>query len=283
MSSLTRRDTVTVEARTPDGGPGGDVRIEDVGMCFTSASGAQTQAIECVSGVVEEGRFVSVIGPSGCGKSTLFDIVGGLTQPTSGRVLIAGTEVRGPRRDTTMVFQGDSTLHWRTVAENVAFGLEVAGVGREQRLSAARDMIRLVGLAGFEDHQPRQLSGGMRQRVAIARALVMNPRILLMDEPFGALDQQTRILLGQELTRIWEESRPSVLFVTHDIQEAVLLSDEVWVMSRRPSRLKAVLPIELERPRKPNVVNSTEFHRHAAALWEMLSDEARAAMETTKA
>jgi NitT/TauT family transport system ATP-binding protein len=264
-------------------GPGDNpVCLDRIGMTFASG-GVRTEAIADVTGTVAEGRFVSVIGPSGCGKSTLLDLVCGLQHPTAGTVTIGGRRVTGPRRDTAMVFQEDSTLHWRTVRENVAFGLEIAGVSRAERTRRAQEMLQLVGLSGFEDYRPRQLSGGMKQRVAIARALVMDPAILLMDEPFGALDQQTRWMVGRELTRIWDETRKSVLFVTHDIQEAVLLSDEVWVMSRRPSRLKAVLPIELERPRKPNVVNSTEFHRHAAALWEMLSDEARAAMETTKA
>ena len=244
-----------------------------------STSGVVTEAISEVSGTIADGRFVSVIGPSGCGKSTLFDIVGGLLSPTSGRVTIAGEEVRAPRRDTAMVFQGDSTMHWRTVRENVGFGLEVAGIPRSQRAERTEEMIRLVGLSGFEDHRPRQLSGGMRQRVAIGRALVMDPRILIMDEPFGALDQQTRMILGQELTRIWEATRNTVLFITHDIHEAVLLSDEVWVMSRRPSTIKAKLHIDLARPRRPEVVSEIEFHRYASELWELLSSEARASMD----
>jgi NitT/TauT family transport system ATP-binding protein len=172
-----------------------------------------------------------------------------------------------------MVFQEDSTLHWRTVLENVALGLEVAGVPRRARLERTREMIRLVGLTGFEDHRPRQLSGGMKQRVAIARALAVDPRMLLMDEPFGALDQQTRLHIGRELTRIWEVARKSVMFVTHDIQEAVLLSDEVWVMSRRPSKLKATITIDLERPRPTDVVKSPQFHDYVDQLWDLLKVE----------
>jgi NitT/TauT family transport system ATP-binding protein len=264
MSSTTgtRPDTATPSL----------VELHDVGMRFET-DGVITEAIDSVSGAVADGRFVTVIGPSGCGKSTLFDIVGGLLRPTSGRVTIGGQEVRGPRRDTAMVFQGDSTLHWRTVRENVAFGLEVARVGRAERMARAQAMIELVGLGGFEQHRPRQLSGGMRQRVAIARALAMDPRILIMDEPFAALDQHTRLLVGQELTRIWEATRKSVLFVTHDIQEAVLLSDEIWVMSKRPARIKAVIPIELERPRATEIIGDRRFHEYTSQLWELLREE----------
>src|ERR1700742_428273 len=170
------------------------VRLTDVKMTFES-DGLVTEAIGSVSGVVEDGRFVTVIGPSGCGKSTLLDLIGGLLKPTSGTISVAGEPVTGPRRDTATVFQEDSTLHWRTVTENVGFGLEVARVPKRERLERSAAMIRLVGLEGFERHRPRQLSGGMKQRVAIARALVAEPRILLMDEPFGALDQQTRWLV----------------------------------------------------------------------------------------
>jgi NitT/TauT family transport system ATP-binding protein len=249
------------------------VALDRVGMSFDSGD-VVTEAIASVSGRVADGRFVSVIGPSGCGKSTLLDIVGGLQRPTSGRVTVAGEEVTGPRRDTAMVFQEDSTLHWRTVSENVAFGLEVAGVGRGERARRTQEMIELVGLQDFEEHRPRQLSGGMKQRVAIARALVLDPRILLMDEPFGALDQQTRMFVGLELLRIWAETRKSVLFVTHDIQEAVFLSDEVWVMSHRPSTIREVLQIELGRPRDSGVLNDPRFHEYAGRLWELLSEEA---------
>jgi NitT/TauT family transport system ATP-binding protein len=216
---------------------------------------------------------VSIIGPRGCGKSTLLDLVCGLQRPTSGAVHIDGRLVSGPRLDTAMVFQEDSTLHWRTVLENVAFGLEVMGVRKAERLERSRQMLKLVGLTGFEQHRPRQLSGGMKQRVAIARALVMKPGILLMDEPFGALDQQTRWLVGAELTRVWEATGTSVIFVTHDIQEAVLLSDEVWVLSKRPSRLKRILTIDIERPRTAGLIRDARFQAYAAELWTELSGE----------
>jgi NitT/TauT family transport system ATP-binding protein len=265
-------------SRLPSADGGGDpargVGFHSIGMTFRGERGEATQAIADVSGVIDEGRFVSVIGPSGCGKSTLLDIVGGLLEPTDGYVTIQGERVTGPRRDTAMVFQEDSTLHWRTVLENVVFGLEVAKVDKTEREARARDIIKLVGLAEFEGHHPRQLSGGMKQRVAIARALVMDPRILLMDEPFGALDQQTRMFVGAELLRIWEKTRKSVLFITHDIQEAVALSDEVWVMSHRPAVIKDVIPINLGRPRSPDVIESPEFQTHTNRLWELLKVEA---------
>jgi NitT/TauT family transport system ATP-binding protein len=248
------------------------VRLTDVGMVFTTG-GLRTEAIGSLTGVAPEGHFITVIGPSGCGKSTLLDLIGGLQRPSRGTITIDGTAVAGPRRDTAMVFQEDSTLHWRTVRENVAFGLEIARVGKSERHRRADEMIRLVGLDGFEEYRPRQLSGGMKQRVAIARALVMEPRILLMDEPFGSLDPQTRWLVGGHLTRIWEATRNSVIFVTHDVQEAVLLSDEVWVMSQRPSTFKARVPIDLPRPRGDDIMHDPQFTDYTIKLWDLLRPE----------
>lgn len=256
-------------ARSSEAGPA--VVLTDVEKSY--GTNPRTEAIGSVSGSIGRGRFVSVIGPSGCGKSTLLDLVAGLQRPTGGDIRVAGETVRGPGRNISMVFQEDSTLHWRSVRANVEFGLEIAGIRKRERREKAEEMIRLVGLAGFENHRPRQLSGGMRQRVAIARALVMSPEILLMDEPFGALDQQTRWLVGQELTRIWDETRKTVLFVTHDIQEAVLLSDEVWVLSSRPSRVMEIVRIDLERPRAANITSDPQFHQYVAQLWELLSSE----------
>lgn len=246
------------------------VDLTDVSMTYVQG-GVETMAIRSATGSIPEGAFVTVIGPSGCGKSTLLDLICGLQKPTSGSVTIAGERVTNTRRDTAIVFQEDSTLHWRTVRENVAFGLEIQGVGKRERLARADEMIELVDLKGFENYRPRQLSGGMRQRVAIARALVLEPRILLMDEPFGALDQQTRWMLGRELTRIWEETRNTVLFVTHDVQEAVLLSDEVWVMSQRPSVITERIKVELPRPRATDVMHDPRFNEYAVRLWDMLT------------
>ncbi|MGF9660898.1 ABC transporter ATP-binding protein [Arthrobacter crystallopoietes] len=250
-----------------------DVVFENIGMTFQTATGA-TQAVANVTGAIPEHKFVSVIGPSGCGKSTLLDMVGGLLKPTQGSVSIDGEAVTGPRRDTAMVFQEDSTLHWRSVLDNVAFGLEVKGVSKAERHERARKMIELVGLRQFEDHRPGQLSGGMKQRVAIARALAMEPRVLLMDEPFGALDQQTRQFIGRELLRIWEKTRNRVLFITHDIQEAVYLSDEVWVMSARPSVVKEVVKIDLPRPRPEGTHALPRFRELEDHLWALVKVEA---------
>jgi NitT/TauT family transport system ATP-binding protein len=250
-----------------------DVVFDNIGMTFQTAAGA-TEAVANVTGSIPEHKFVSVIGPSGCGKSTLLDMVGGLLKPTRGSVSIDGETVTAPRRDTAMVFQEDSTLHWRSVLDNVAFGLEVKGVPKAERHARAREMIELVGLRQFEDHRPGQLSGGMKQRVAIARALAMEPRVLLMDEPFGALDQQTRQFIGRELLRIWEKTRNRVLFITHDIQEAVYLSDEVWVMSARPSVVKEVVRIDLPRPRPEGTHTLPRFRELEDHLWSLVKVEA---------
>ncbi|TFD85193.1 ABC transporter ATP-binding protein [Cryobacterium serini] len=250
-----------------------NVVFDRIGMTFQTDAGA-TQAVANVSGTIPEGKFVSVIGPSGCGKSTLLDMVGGILKPTQGSVSIDGELVTGPRRDTAMVFQEDSTLHWRSVLDNVAFGLEVQGVSKVARHDRARLMIDLVGLRGFEDHRPGQLSGGMKQRVAIARALAVEPRVLLMDEPFGALDQQTRQFIGRELLRIWERTQNRVLFITHDIQEAVYLSDEVWVMSARPSIVKEIVTIDLPRPRPEGTHALPRFRELEEHLWNLVKVEA---------
>lgn len=243
-----------------------------------ATKGSSTTAIADVTATIREGRFVSVIGPSGCGKSTLLDIVAGLLKPSTGQVTVGGERLTGPRRDFAMVFQDDSTLHWRTVRDNVALGLEIDGVEKNERHARADEMIRLVGLVGFADHRPRQLSGGMRQRVAIARALVMDPTMLLMDEPFGALDQQTRTIVGEELLRIWESTRKSVLFVTHDIREAVTLSDEIWVMSRRPSRISQIVEVELPRPRGEEVLRSPQYTEQVNRLWDLIKGEVAASL-----
>lgn len=254
-----------------------EVVFDNIGMTFQTSTGA-TQAVANVTGSIPEHKFVSVIGPSGCGKSTLLDMVGGLLKPTQGSVTIDGEQVTGPRQDTAMVFQEDSTLHWRSVLDNIAFGLEVRGMPKSERYDRARAMIKLVGLRQFEDHRPGQLSGGMKQRVAIARALAMEPRVLLMDEPFGALDQQTRQFVGRELLNIWQETRNRVLFITHDIQEAVYLSDEVWVMSARPSVVKEVVKVDLPRPRPDGTHALPRFREIQDHLWELVKVEAEKAL-----
>jgi NitT/TauT family transport system ATP-binding protein len=206
-------------------------------------------ALEDFSLSIGEGELVSIVGPSGCGKSTLLDILAGLAQPQSGQIHIDGKRVGGPALDRGFIMQGYALLPWRTVARNVAYGLEVKRVPRRRRAGICQKYIDLVGLSGFEDRYPNELSGGMRQRVAIARSLAYDPEVLLMDEPFAAVDAQTRETLQDELLRIWEKTGKTIVFVTHSIEEAVLLADRVVVMTSRPGRIKQVLKIDLPRPR----------------------------------
>jgi NitT/TauT family transport system ATP-binding protein len=247
------------------------ITIDNLGKTYDS-----TRALESIDLEIAENEFFTIVGPSGCGKSTLLEAIAGLIAPTEGQVKIGADKVDSPHDAVGVVFQEDSTFPWRTVLENVCFGLETDGMGRQERRKRAREMISLVGLDGFEDHYPTQLSGGMRQRVAIARTLVMGPRVLLMDEPFGALDEQTRLLLGDELVRIWERTGATVVFVTHSITEAVLLSDRVGVMTARPGRIKDVIAIGLERPRDSGLIATPTFGELSGAIWELLKSEAGA-------
>ena len=220
-----------------------------------------------------EGEFATIVGPSGCGKSSLLLAVDGLIAPTRGEILIRGRAVRGPGRDRAMVFQEFALLPWRSVFDNVAFGVELQR-GRPDADQIHR-YIQLVGLRGFERHHPHQLSGGMRQRVGIARALAVSPEILLMDEPFGALDAQTREVMATELLRIWRVARKTVLFVTHSIDEAVFLADRVVVMTKAPGRVKTVIAVDLPRPRTDGVRTSVAFSAYRAQLHDLLFDEVR--------
>jgi NitT/TauT family transport system ATP-binding protein len=233
----------------------------------------RVEALQNITFAAEAGEFVALLGPSGCGKSTLLELVAGLHAPSGGQSVVHGEPIRGPHPDVGIVFQEDSTFPWLTALENAEFGLRTRGVPPGQRRREALEMIALVGLQGFEHHYPRELSGGMRQRVAIARTLVLHPQILLMDEPFGALDAQTRLLLGDELLRIWEQVRATILFVTHDIAEAVRLSDRIILMTARPGRIKDVVANPLPRPRGVSVMAQPEFARLVNALWEQLRDE----------
>jgi NitT/TauT family transport system ATP-binding protein len=230
-------------------------------------------AVNEVSLDVSAGEFYSIIGPSGCGKSTLLRIIGGLI-PASGGDLVVGSEpVNGPHPWIGMVFQEESTFPWRTTLANVEFGLEMRGVAQAERRAKAREMIGLVGLSGFEERYPSELSGGMKQRVAIARALVLEPKILLMDEPFGALDEQTRIILGEELLRIRDQLKQTILLVTHNINESVQLSDRVMIMTARPGRVKEVVSIDLPHPRDSSIIASERFGRLVAQVWGALREE----------
>ncbi|HXF76217.1 MAG TPA: ABC transporter ATP-binding protein [Methylomirabilota bacterium] len=249
--------------------------LRNVSKAFGGAENGAGQilAVSDVSLDVNAGEFFSIIGPSGCGKSTLLRIIGGLLPPSTGELTVGSERVTGPHPWTGMVFQEESTFPWRTTLGNVEFGLEMRGVAPRERREKAREMIRLVGLSGFEDRYPSELSGGMKQRVAIARALVLEPKILLMDEPFGALDEQTRIILGEELLRIREELKQTIILVTHNINESVQLSDRVMIMTARPGRVKAIVHIDLVQPRDSSVIASERFGRLVAQVWSALREE----------
>jgi len=231
-------------------------------------------AVDDFSFNVAAGEFVSIIGPSGCGKSTVFNIIGGLLGDYQGEVVVDGSTVSGTHPSIGMVFQEESTFPWRTVLENVAFPLEIAGMAKSERLERAAHFVDLVGLQGFERRLPDELSGGMRQRVAIARTLASTPRILLMDEPFAALDEQTRLLLGDKVLQIQQDLRQTTLLITHNLTEAVQLSDRVLIMTYRPGRLKRVVEINLPHPRDSEVVSSAEFGHRVAEIWHDLREEA---------
>jgi NitT/TauT family transport system ATP-binding protein len=247
--------------------------VEHISKRYAGAGGALT-AVDDISFGVDPGEFVSIIGPSGCGKSTLFNIIGGLIGDYDGHVAVAGATISGTHPAIGMVFQEESTFPWRTVADNVAFPLELAGVSRRERLERAESFVALVGLHGFGHRYPAELSGGMRQRVAIARTLASEPRILLMDEPFAALDEQTRLLLGDKVLQIQQQLRQTTLLITHNLTEAVQLSDRVLIMTYRPGRLKRIVAIDLPRPRDSEVVGSAAFCRYVAEIWQDLREEA---------
>ncbi len=256
--------------------------IENLVKQFPTAEG-MVAAVDSISFTVRSGEFMSVIGPSGCGKSTLFNIIGGLIEGHDGRVSVAGETVRGPHPAIGMVFQEESTFPWRTVIENVAFPLEIAGMAKAERLDRAQRFVRLVGLDGFEKRYPSELSGGMRQRVAIARTLAFEPKILLMDEPFASLDEQTRLLLGDTVLQIQQELQQTTLLITHNITEAVQLSDRILVMTYRPGRLKRMVDIDLPRPRSSEIVSSSAFGRYVAEIWHDLREEASRGMHDAEA
>jgi NitT/TauT family transport system ATP-binding protein len=227
---------------------------------------------------VVRGEFIALVGPSGCGKTTFLRIVAGLEAASSGQVLLDGRVVSAPGGDRGFVFQSDSLLPWRTVFANAIIGREIAGqVGPAER-ARTMELLKLVGLEGFEHYHPRQLSGGMRQRVNLARALAIDPQILLMDEPFSSLDAQTREIMQTELMRIWEEGRKTVLFVTHQIDEAVFLADRVLVFARRPGRLRESVTIELPRPRSLAIKRTREFVQYVDHIWRLIEDDVRASV-----
>jgi NitT/TauT family transport system ATP-binding protein len=244
-----------------------------VGVVLLPPRGREVVALSGVSLDIQHREFVAILGPSGCGKSTLLYMLGGFIPVERGRILVDGRPVAGPGPDRGIVFQHFALFPWKTVRQNVLYGLERAGLGRAEREESAKDYINLVGLKGFEDSYPSQLSGGMKQRAAIARTLAINPNILLMDEPFGALDAQTRSLMQSELLRIWQGSPKTVIFVTHDVQEAVYLASRVIVMSARPGRVKAVVDIDIDRTGR-GVFKSQKFVDKVDEIWDLVRSEA---------
>ncbi len=232
-----------------------------------------TFALEGLETHVDDGEFVTVVGPSGCGKTTLLNLVAGFEQPDAGAILLDGAEVHGPGADRAVVFQQPALYPWLSVWQNIAFGLRLRGV-RPGDDAKVRYIIGIMGLAGFERHAPYELSGGMQQRVAIARALIMEPKMLLMDEPFGALDAQTRSEMQAFLLSLWRKVRPTVLFITHDVEEAVLLGDRILVLTPRPGRLALELSVELPRPRHYDMILTPEFTRYKRDVLKVLRPEA---------
>ncbi|MBB3148542.1 NitT/TauT family transport system ATP-binding protein [Phyllobacterium trifolii] len=233
------------------------------------------EALRSVDIKMEAGEFISIVGPSGCGKTTLMRIIAGLEEPDAGNVWIGGNKVTAPGPDRGFVFQSDSLLPWRTVWQNAALGLKLNGQLDAEATERVRNMLELTGLAGFESYWPKQLSGGMRQRVNLARALALDPAVLLMDEPFSALDAQTREIMQTELLRIWEVGRKTVLFITHQIDEAIFLSDRVVVLGRRPGRVREVIDVDLPRPRTLAMKRQPEFVAMVDRIWGLIETDVR--------
>ena len=251
------------------------LRIEGVAREFSGVrGGAPTKALEPIELAIADNDFITILGPSGCGKSTLLRIVAGLDRPSAGRVLLDGEAVAGPGADRGMVFQSYTLFPWLNVRENICFGLRERGIPDARQREIAASYIARVGLGGFENHYPKMLSGGMQQRTAIARALANEPKILLLDEPFGALDNQTRALMQELLLGIWEAERKTVLFVTHDIEEAIFMASRVVVMTARPGRIKSEVAIDLPHPRPYTLKTTPEFSAYKARLTEEIRAEA---------
>src|SRR6201998_2671396 len=250
----------------------GHIECRNFALSYETIDGA-VSAVTDTQIQVKPGEFVSIVGPSGCGKSTLLNAVAGFLKPTTGTVTVDGERVKGPSAERGMVFQQYSLFPWKTVRENVEFGLKMRGMERSQRERAARTLLGLAGLEAFEKHYPDRLSGGMKQRVGIVRALATGPKVLLLDEPFGALDAQTRVIMQQILTNLWQRLKISVLFVTHDIDEAIFLPDRVYCMTARPGSIKAEIPIPLERPRQQSMMMSSEFLALRRGLMSLIREK----------
>lgn len=250
------------------------VQIEGLGLTRRNPAGNAVEILSDINLDFAERSFVSIVGPSGCGKTTLLRICAGLLEPTQGRAVVSGEVASAGNHKKAVVFQNDSLLPWRRVQDNIALGLERTRVPRSERHRVADELAALVGLAGYERHFPHELSGGMRQRANVARALAVDPDVLLMDEPFSALDAQTREVMQSELLRIWQAGRKTVMFVTHQIDEAVYLSDRVIVLSSRPGEVVADLDIDLPRPRAVGVKLTTEFTDYVRHIWSLIDPQA---------
>lgn len=249
------------------------IEASGVRKVFSSRRG-EVLAIDSIDFVAEAGQFISIVGPSGCGKSTFLYIVGGFVEASDGEVRVDGDLVTGADPNRGIVFQEFVLFPWKTVLGNVTYGLARQGVPRQERKERARQLIDTVKLTGFEKHYPKELSGGMKQRVALARTLIMDPDVLLMDEPFGAIDAQTRVVLQAELLQIWERTTKTVLFVTHSVEEALYLSDKVYVLSNRPARVREVIDVDLPRPRDPEaILGRPEYVQLHKRIWHLLQEE----------
>ncbi len=255
----------------------GRIDMRDVSIRF-KVNGGSVDAVSGASIHVEPGEFVSLIGPSGCGKSSLLNVAAGFVQASSGQALLDGAPIVGPGSDRGVVFQQYSLFPWMTVRKNVEFGLKIQGMSASKRETQARTLLGLAGLLHFESHYPSQLSGGMKQRVGIVRALATSPQVLLMDEPFGALDSQTRAVMQEILTNMWQRLRISVLFITHDIDEAIFLSDRIYVMTARPGCVKSEIAVPLPRPRTPEMTGTPEFADMVKTIKALIREESLAAM-----
>ena len=264
-------------SQIPGPAPRGHIEVKEFALSYETIDGP-VEAVTNTHIHVNPGEFVSIVGPSGCGKSTFLNAVAGFLKPTTGTITVDGEPVTKPSAERGMVFQQYSLFPWKTVRENVEFGLKMRGMPRSQRERAARTLLGLAGLEAFEKHYPEKLSGGMKQRVGIVRALATGPKVLLLDEPFGALDAQTRVIMQQILTNMWQRLKISVLFVTHDIDEAIFLSDRVYCMTARPGSIKAEIPIPLERPRQQAMMMSSEFLALRRGLMSLIREESLKAM-----
>jgi NitT/TauT family transport system ATP-binding protein len=253
------------------------VAIRGLRKVFEGRAGA-VEALAAIDMTLAEGEFACILGPSGCGKSTLLNVIAGFEAPTAGTAEVFGMPVSAPGPDRAVVFQEASLFPWLSVRDNVTFGPRMLGRPKDETEVLARRFLDLVGLAGFEHHLPDQLSGGMKQRVGIARCLILNPRVYLMDEPFGALDAQTRMQMQELLTHVWDEARGTVLFITHDIDEAIFLADTVYVMTARPGRMRSRIVIDLPRPRSIELLTDPRFNALRAEILRQIREEASKAM-----